>query len=457
MLKISNLSYSISGQTIFERANLTLTDHSRVALIGDNGTGKTTLLRLIIGELQADHGTVQTDGTSAYVRQHTDGAELSGGQITQREIERAIYQSPAPSLLLLDEPTNNLDSNARDWLEHIVRHFDGQVFFASHDRHFIDQVATHIVEIRDHTLRLFSGNYSDYRAVLEQERSEAESKFKKQSVAHKKLLAQLHVATNKQNSTEHSHFDKLTYRHGGLKGTFNAYKRTAQATAGKKINAIKSKVDQLGPMEKPEQRKTYSAYLNSDLSHHKTIVSVREVTKTYGAKLVLDNINLELHTKERLHVVGPNGSGKSTLLRIIAGQLSADSGTVHLAGDLKFGYISQDITGIDLDQTGLQNLLGATTDKSAIYQAASTMDITPADLDKPTSTLSRGQITKLAVIKLLFQPLDLIIIDEPTNHIDLRARENIEQALRQYHGALLVASHDQHFVDTLDITGTIAL
>ncbi|MDR1032942.1 MAG: ATP-binding cassette domain-containing protein [Candidatus Nomurabacteria bacterium] len=453
MLQISNLTYSINSKIVLSGVNLALGAHDRLALIGDNGTGKTTLLKLITGELKPDFGTITNKGFVAYVPQHTEDDALSGGQVTQREIKRAIYQPNAPSLLLLDEPTNNLDTKAREWLEQVVQCFDGPVILASHDRAFMDKVATHVAEIKDGKLEVFKGGYSAYSVVQEWRQAEQQAEYDKQQTAKNKLLTQLHAAKNTANRANHARYDKTKV--ADMKMSFNSRVDNAKATAGKQVHAAASKLDQLSDIEKPRERKTYGAYLSSDIKHDKNLVLVQNVTKSFGEHQVLGGVSFSINTGGRVHVVGGNGSGKSTLLKIVAGLVKPDSGVVKLADGLKFGYVSQSVTGIDAHCTGLDNLLKDTPDKAAIYQAASTMDITPADLDKPASQLSRGQITKLAIMRLLFQSLDLIILDEPTNHIDIRARENIEGALSGYQGALLLASHDQYFVKQLGITDTM--
>ncbi len=172
---------------------------------------------------------------------------------------------------------------------------------------------------------------------------------------------------------------------------------------------------------------------------------MENLTKSYQRKLFRD-ISFTVRTGERVRIIGDNGTGKTTLLRIIIGQLAPDSGVVKLTAGVRYGYIAQGVYGLNLEQS----LLDQTNDNAGeVYQAASTMDLSPTTVKVPLNQLSRGQLTKMAVLKLILDRFDLIILDELTNHLDIRARENIERALAEYPGAIIYATHDEVLAQTL--------
>lgn len=229
----------------------------------------------------------------------------------------------------------------------------------------------------------------------------------------------------------------------------------AQNSAGKVLRALSSKVKQLDAVEKPLERKTYSAQMNANLLHDKKILEVADLTKRYGQKVLFDGLNFEVRTGERIRIAGRNGSGKSTLFKIIMKETDPDTGSVWKAPNIKMWYISQDEIGLRLEKSFLEQ--NSDLDKTKIYQAASMMDFAPEDLQKPIGELSRGQMTKMAILRLVLEPQDLVILDEITNHLDIRARENIENALKNYRGAMLVATHDVTFAEELEFDKEIKL
>ncbi|MCL2085730.1 ATP-binding cassette domain-containing protein [Candidatus Saccharibacteria bacterium] len=451
MLHISNLTFSHANKTLFDSLNLNLPSSEKIAIIGDNGAGKTTLLRLIAGELTPDDGYARAIGEVGYLKQtHEDLADKSGGERTKMKLE-ALFDE-RPNVLLLDEPTNNLDQEARAWLHNELQHFDGLVLLVSHDRNFINQVADKVLEIKDGKAELYNGNYSDYLTRTEQIKNEQSFAYEKANRERQKLLKQISVAKNQANKVGNRSFDKVRDE---SKTKFRAGKSSSESHAGKIIKAISSKLERLNDIQKPLERKTYSAQVSSNFTHDRQLLKVENLAKSYGDKCLFSNLDFEVRTGERVRVIGGNGTGKSTLFKIVLGEVEADSGTIKLTPNLKLGYISQDVFGLNLDESFIDQIDIA--DRSEIFRAASTMDFEPSDMSILVGKLSRGQITKLAVLKIILAPIDLLILDELTNHLDIRARANIENALSEYKGAVLVATHDEVFVNTLNIDRNLNL
>ncbi len=419
-----------------------------VAIIGDNGTGKTTLLRLIAGQLTPDDGSIRLTGRVGYLPQDHHEDTLSGGEIIRaklRELFEAHYDC-----LLLDEPTNNLDARARQWLVGELRRFNGLAIIVSHDRRFIDAVVGSLVVIKAGKAKLYGGNYRDYQERVKLAEAEQWEEYAKAKLERKRLNKRMVAAKSRVHSADNSHFDKLKHED---KEAFKNAKSGKQSRAGKEIRAVKTRLDQLAGIEKPTIHKVYRVNFTADQLRDRRLLLVENLTKSYQRKLFRD-ISFTMRTGERVRIVGDNGTGKTTLLRIIIGQLAPDSGVVKLTAGVRYGYIAQGVYGLNLEQS----LLDQTNDNAGeVYRAASTMDLSPTAVAVPLNQLSRGQLTKMAVLKLILDRLDLIILDELTNHLDIRARENIERALAEYPGAIIYATHDEVLAQALGADKQVVL
>lgn len=443
MLRISNLNFSCQNQPLLENLNLTLANPEVVAIIGDNGVGKTTLLRLIAGELRPDEGSIKTTGEVGLLRQtQEDLQDKSGGERTQIRLTELFRQRP--EILLLDEPTNNLDRESKAWLLRNLREYPGLVLVVSHDRDFLEAVAKKIIYLHDGKAEIFLGNYSSFCTQQAQAQHEKLRNYERAQQEKKKLEKQLKDAHDRAHKSNRRSYNKISDE---SRLRYNGQRMAAQNSAGKILRATQSRLKQITTTEKPLERKFYSAEVSASFLHDKKLLEARNLTKSYGQKQLFEGLNFTIRTSERVRICGRNGSGKSTLFQIILGKLPADRGEVWTAPNLKIGYISQDVTGLNLAKSFL--VQSEEFDKTEIFRAAATMDFIPQDMNRPVGELSRGQLTKLAILRLILCPLDLVIIDEITNHIDIRARENIESALKNYHGAILAATHDEAFARTI--------
>lgn len=451
MLKISNLSFTYQGEPIFQNLNLSLSEPEVVAVIGDNGVGKTTLLRLIAEELKPDDGSVRSYGTIGFLRQTQDDLpEKSGGEKTQIRLVELFRQNP--EILLLDEPTNNLDSEGKSWLLRNLRGYYGLIVIVSHDRNFLTQVAERIIYLHDGEVENFPGSYQKFCEYQVQKRQQQLQNYEQTQHEKKKLERQLKFARDRGRKSNRRSYNKMSDE---SRLHYNGKRMAAQNSAGQVIRATHSKLEHLNNVKKPLERKFYAAEVHSELLHDKKLLEVTDLAKSYGKKNLFQNLSFEVRTGERVRVMGRNGSGKSTLFRIILEQATADNGKIWQAPNLKLGYISQDVTGFDLEKSFLAQ--NEDLDKTAVCQAATTMDFAPRDMKQPLKNLSRGQMTKLSILKLILQPLDLVILDEITNHLDIRAQENVEGALKNYRGALLVATHDEAFAAAIGFEKMIEL
>ncbi len=451
MLQISNLSFSYRNQPLLENLNLVLTDSDIVGIVGDNGTGKTTLLRLIANELRPDNGSIKATGEIGFLKQTQDDLEdKSGGERTQIRLAELFRQSP--EIILLDEPTNNLDRESKIWLLRKLREYRGLALVVSHDRDFLRTVTNKIIYLHDQQAEIFLGDYASFCKQQAQMRYEQLQDYEKTQQEKRKLERQLKNASDRAHKSNRRNYNKISDE---SKLRYNGKRLAVQNSAGKVLRATQSRIAQITTVEKPVERKTYSAEVSANFLHSRKLLEVINLSKSYDKKKLFENLNFTIHTGERMRICGRNGSGKSTLFQIILDRTEADSGEVWIAPNIKIGYVSQDTTEFDLEKSFLEQ--SEDFDKTEVFRAAATLDFLPQDMYKPMNKLSRGQLTKISILRLILHPLDLVIIDELTNHIDIRARENIEFALSKYPGAILMATHDEAFARAIRIHQEICL
>lgn len=451
MLKISNLSFSYTEQTLLDHVNLTLSGRQIVAIIGDNGSGKTTLLDLIAGELAPDDGAIIADGRIGYLHQTNDNLiNKSGGERTQICLRCALNKHP--DILLLDEPTNNLDSKAKQWLVNELMMFNGLVLMASHDRSFIDQVANKLIEIHDGRANIYNGNYSDYLHSQRLINDEKWLAYNNALTERRRLTKRVNQLRSETRSVSHRHYDK---HRDEDRMAWQSKRGHVQAATGRAIKSVGARLRRLDNIEKPHERKQYVAHVTATFLRNRRLVQVVDLSMSYGDKVLFNNITFDIWTGQRWRIAGGNGSGKSTLCRIILDEIKATQGIVKVSPNVQIGYISQDQPNLDMSRCFLEQI--GVCDLAEVYKAASTMDFSPSDMRRPVGQLSRGQITKLAILKIILCPSDLLILDEITNHLDIRAQENIENALSKYPGAILLVTHNERFAESLRIKNEIAV
>jgi ATPase subunit of ABC transporter with duplicated ATPase domains len=483
MFNLRQISKSLGNQLVLDTVTLGLMPSERVGLVGLNGAGKTTLLRVIIDELEPDTGKVETGGaTIGYLPQQFDfghgavedllkrqlldesevyridtvldvvglleidrqlpASSLSGGQ--QTRLGLAVVLMTDPDVLLLDEPTNNLDSNGLVWIESYIRAFKGAVLVVSHDRTFLDHVATSIVELTDGKLKHYGGNYTFYHNQKQSERQTLVDEYEKNQEEKKRLnksiIAQREKSQHTQNHIKRSDNDKAQRDY---------FKNRVAGKYGQQAKALEKRLDQLSDIERPTEHRSYAVNLDGANPSSKLIVNAEDLTMSFDDVPVLQNISLAIYGNDRVWLSGPNGSGKSTLLKMIVGLLAFDSGIITLGADIRIGYMSQEISHLAEHASGLAQLLSTGADVESCYRQARSLGLTATMLNGPILALSRGQVAKLSFAELLLQHNHLLVLDEPTNHLEIETREAIEAALVEYSGALLVASHDRYFVEAI--------
>jgi ATP-binding cassette subfamily F protein uup len=504
LLKIDNVSLTYGEQVIFDGIDLQLNRGDRLCLVGRNGTGKSTLMKLIERKVEPESGSVWVDPGStvaslmqelppaqgesvfdfvasglaelgqdlrrfATVSQNADSdaalaemarlqqrieaadgwrlnnridqvltrlelnpdaslQDMSGGWRRRVALAQALVRQP--EILLLDEPTNHLDIAAIEWLEKQLIDFTGAVVFVTHDRRFLRRVATRIAELDRGHLSVWNGDYDGF-LKFRQEQLEAEEK---QNALFDKKLAQEEVWIRQG----------IKARRTRNEGRVRALKRLRQERG-----------------ERREQLGTAKIEHSADTASGKLVAELKSVSKRYGDKNVIDNFSTTVIRGDKIGLIGPNGVGKSTLLKLMLGEISPDSGTVRLGTNLSVAYFDQLREQLDPNKTAMDNIaegrdfIEINGTRRHIISYLSDFLFTGERARTPIRTLSGGERNRILLAKLFSKPSNLLVMDEPTNDLDMETLELLEDLLLNYNGTLLLVSHDREFLDNV-VTSTIA-
>jgi len=342
---------------------------------------------------------------------------LSGGEQTKAALAQILAKEP--ELLLLDEPTNHLDLWALSWLEDFLPAFKGSIVIISHDRYFLDRVATRIIELRNQRCCSFKGNYSEYTA----------SRAKME-------LEQRRRYDGQQRYIKHQEEFIRRYHPG---------QRYRQARGRRK------RLDRLERIEQPVGSKDARVRFDKAKRTSYMVFSLRDVSKSFGERCLFKRLNLEITRGERVGIIGPNGSGKTTLVRIVLGKEEADLGEVLRGSTGDVGYFDQKQQDLDEHKTVLEELAGVAPEakEGDLRSLAARFLFTGDNVLKRVSVLSGGEKAMLSLAKMMAKRPAVMVLDEPTNHLDISSREAVEDALCEFDGTLVIISHDRRVLDTV--------
>ena len=429
ILNVSMLSKAYVGKTVLKDVSFHLEDKEKAAIVGINGSGKTTLLRCILGIEEADEGSIafsKEKKMDYLAQQHADIETenedydtLSGGQKTRKRLEEILQEKP--DLLILDEPTNHLDIGSIQWLEKVLKRYDGAVLLVSHDRYFLDRIVTKVIDLERGKVRMYQGNYSAY---AEKKRQLREAEWK--------------AFQNQQAEIKHQEavIEKLKQ--------FNREKSIKRAESREKMLL---KVERL---EKPEELENEMKLLFSPReSSGNDVLMAKELGKSYDGKRLFSHGTFSLQRGEHVALIGDNGTGKTTLLKILNGLVQADEGEFRLGSKVKIAYYDQEHAVLHMEKTLFDEIQDTYPDmnNTKVRNVLAAFLFTGDDVYKRIQDLSGGEQGRVSLAKLMLSDANFLILDEPTNHLDIQGKEVLEEAIRNYEGTVLYVSHDRYFIN----------
>ena len=478
MLTIADVSKSYGTRELFSEVSLFIARTDRLGLIGPNGAGKSTLFGLILGEEKPDTGTIEWErgadfgylpqesapaGDETILHIATSGKKLeptdddydidytleprakkilaglgfkegdalklaktfSGGWVMRAHLARLLVAEPA--LLLLDEPTNHLDLEALLWFQEYLTRYPGGLVVISHDRAFLNALCTGMLELRAGSLHYYHGNYDNFLTEKEARKSQQAAAFKTQ----KREIAHLQVFVDRF----------------GAKASMASRAKSKE----KQIERLKE-----AAVEEPtEELKKMNFKFPQPPRSGLKVIELEHVQQAYGDFVVYKDLNFTAERGQGIVLIGPNGAGKSTLLKILAGVIPIQGGTRELGSNVVPGYFAQNrLDNLNPDATVFENVMELRTNENQLteHQARAILGaflFRKDDVHKPVSVLSGGEKTRLALARILVKPPNLLLMDEPTTHLDIQSIDALVHALKSYEGTLIFISHDVHFIKTL--------
>jgi ATP-binding cassette subfamily F protein 3 len=482
MLTVSELSKSFGGRILFEDAAMQVNCGDRIALVGPNGAGKSTLFSILLGIEEVDKGRIalQRGVRIGFLPQETvpvddetvlelattalrDGVSdkrttpdeeqfasndlqqleakakrilrglsfrepdfarqarsMSGGWIMRAHLARLLVTEP--DLLLLDEPTNHLDLESVVWLQSYLTGYSGAILMISHDRAFLNALSQRIVEIDQRRLTTYRGNYEDY-------------------VAQKAARQEQALAAFKNQQREIKHLQIFIDRFG------------AKNTKASQAQSKRKQIERMDKLEAPEMRaRNITLRFPQPQRSGRKVIELRDIHHAYGETVVYRGVDLIVERNQRTVFVGPNGAGKSTLLKLLGGVIPVQRGVRELGHNVQVGYCSQHRADtLNLNRTVLEEAAdsGSTVPEQTVRTMLGAFLFRDDEVFKPVKVLSGGEKSRLVLAKLLLNPPNFLLMDEPTTHLDMPSIEALVHALRQYEGTLAFISHDVYFIQSI--------
>lgn len=472
LYQIKNGTVSVGAKTILSHVNFEIKGNEKIAVVGKNGVGKTTLLKLIAGELSLDRDDKRQEPgiwksrvlTVGMLRQsaeqnfqktveelllescptddlyskerylyemeydrlftgfgflkeekHKKFEEFSGGEQTKIALIRLFLMKP--DILLLDEPTNHLDIQTTEWLEEYIREYEHAIVFVSHDRFFLDQVTDVVYELEDRSLRRYPGNYTQYREQKQKDIAAAKKAYERQQ----------------------KELDRLN---GLIERFKNKPKKAAFARSRKKI------IERMELLPDPAEDDVHIFTGDIEPLHPGSKWVYEAEHLKIGYDKVLLELSLRVRRGQKIGIIGDNGAGKSTFLKTMAGLIAPIGGKGALGNNILMGYFDQQTATIQSEKTVYEHfhdLFPGLNEKDARHVLASYL-FRGKEAQTKVSNLSGGEKSRLMLAELLYSRPNLLLLDEPTNHMDIRAKETLESAFRAYKGTMLFVSHDRYFI-----------
>lgn len=461
LARLNKVKKYYGDRLILDIDKLEIVDGDRIGLVGVNGAGKTTLIKALINDTPIDEGNVYLTKSFSYISQTEDANEkfldnnfknvfnapfeyddfLSGGEKVKFKIAKALSENK--NLIIADEPTANLDGYSIGILEKMLKNYNGALILVSHDRNFLDALCNTIIEIEDGKIKIYKGNYSKYLELkaLERQRSETEyvayineKKHLENAILNKQDIKDSIRRTPNRMGNSEARLHKM----GGQKGKKNL---------DNNIKALKSRVDHLDVKEKPKNIKETKIKVQDNLKiDSKNLIEVKHLNLLAGDKLLIKDASFKIKNGRKVALIGNNGCGKSTLLK----EIIFNKSNIKVLANVVIGYFDQSQYILNDDESILKNILrDCSYDESFIRTNLDGFGFKGDIVFKQVSSLSGGEKVKVALCKVLLSDNNLMILDEPTNYLDIKSMEALESALINCNKTLIIVSHDRKFISNI--------
>lgn len=465
LMKCQNVKVEIQNNVLFDQVNVSVKKGDVIGIVGKNGAGKTTLLQLLKGVIQPtdgyvekidniDIGMVEQEVENFLVEEVTTSEEmlmkkwsipvndfsyLSGGERLKVRLARGMVNNA--DILLLDEPTNHLDEQSTLVLINQIKAYKGTIIFVSHDRYFLDKIATKIWAIEDNRITAYKGNYTKYVTDREKEREQRKREYAKQQNRIEMIEGQMNQLTSWSKSAHHAstkqEFPKEYYRTKAKR--MDAQVKSKQKRLEKELEKIK--------VEEPTDEYEVQFTFDTNSKVGKRFLEVKGLEKSYGKRRLFRDVHFTIGYGEKVALIGNNGSGKTTLLHMI---MDRECEQIWISPTANIGYLTQEVFDLPLENTP-KDLFDKDTfgERGKVRNFMKHLGFSDFQWEEPIKNMSMGERVKCKLMKFIIEGKDVLILDEPTNHLDLQTREQLEETLKQYNGTILVVSHDKYFVEKI--------
>jgi len=462
LLTIDKLKKYYHDRLVLDIDKFEILEDEKIGLVGANGAGKTTLIKALIGKIEIDEGQIYLTNSYSYITQNENldiesgnskiksmlnapdkfEEHLSGGEKVKLKIATALKEQK--KLVIADEPTSNLDQKSISILEEMLKKHKGSLLLVSHDRDFLDALCNKIVELEDGKIKIYNGNYTTYLKIKEEERNRQEFEYEQFVSEKKRLEASKTQKMNLSNGIRRTpkrmgNSEARLHKMGGQKG-----KKNLDGNA----KAIQSRIDKLEVKERPKSINQIKIYIKDGLEIvSKNLVEINDLILSVNGEILLDNVSFKVKRNKKIALIGENGCGKTTLIKEI---IKNNNPAIKINPRVRIGYFDQNQEILDNQKSILDNIKkDSSFDETFIRINLNLFGFKGDDVYKKVGILSGGEKVKVSLCKIILEDNNFLILDEPTNYLDIVSLKALEESLQNTDKTMLIVSHDRAFINNV--------
>ena len=462
LLNIDKLKKYYQDRLVLDIDKFEILEDEKIGLVGANGAGKTTLIKALIGNIEIDEGQIYLTNSYSYITQNENldiesgnskiksmlnapdkfEEHLSGGEKVKLKIATALKEQK--KLVIADEPTSNLDQKSISILEEMLKKHKGSLLLVSHDRDFLDALCNKIVELEDGKIKIYNGNYTTYLKIKEEDRNRQKFEYEQFISEKKRLEAAKIQKMNLSNGIRRTpkrmgNSEARLHKMGGQKG-----KKNLDGNA----KAIQSRIDKLEIKERPKSINQIEIYIKDGLEIvSKNLVEINNLTLSVNKDILLDDVSFKVKRNKKIALIGENGCGKTTLIKEI---IKNNNPSIKINPRVRIGYFDQSQEILDNHKSILDNIKkDSSYDETFIRINLNLFGFKGDDVYKKVGVLSGGEKVKVSLCKIILEDNNFLILDEPTNYLDIVSLKALEESLQNTDKTMLIVSHDRAFINTV--------